>query len=381
MVAAFDFLRALAVLLVVYGHVIGYATDGIPFLGPLASYITPLTYEQRVKLLFVPYVNVGEIAVAIFFLLSGFLITKSREGKNTYQFLVKRCMRIFPIAIVGTVMVFFLLNCVNAYYFGTRFTLNTSDILFLVTNSLLINDLIPCQSSGNLFQSTVLMPHFWFLGVIVKYYILMAILRKYGQKVLMVCGLVLLLASCIYIIFKGESLVSHYLAVLAFSSHHILFILIGSSLYYLMGDYVFKLKPLSSFNQIGYVSSLIALFILSFYVLRKDIAFPIPADMLKNYFIALLIFFFVLLLSPKVTVSPYIVKLLSKTSFSTYVLHYSLGAVLVYLLLKVDVFTRNLMLTYLVTFIVVFLFGFLLYHFVEQPFAKMQFFNKSKRVS
>ena len=207
----------------------------------------------------------------------------------------------------------------------------------------------------------------------------MAILQKYGQKVLMFCGLALLLASCIYIIFKGDNLISHYLAVLAFSSHHILFILIGSSLYYMMGDYVFKSKPLNGFDQIGYVSSLIALFILSFYVLRKDVAFPIPVDMLKNYFIALFVFMLALLLSPKITFSPYIVKLLSKTSFSTYVLHYSLGAVLVYLQLKVDMFTSNLVLTYLITFIVVFLSGFFLYHFVEQPFAKM-FFNNSKRV-
>ena len=377
MIPVFDFLRALAMLFVVYFHTITYHQGAVPFLGPIANSISPLSYDQARLFSLLPFFNLGEIGVALFFLISGFLILKSRESKTAVIFLEKRLIRIFPITVVGTIVVYLAIILVNQYAGGVSCGFNKSDLPLIITNALLINDLIPYQSSGSLFQTSIIMPHFWFLAVIVKYYILMAIIQRYGQKLLLFYGLILLLMSCLYIVFKG-SFISHYLAVLAFSSHHILYILIGSSLYYLVGEHVLKSTAFHCSKQIGYVLLLIAMFILSFYVLREDKTFPIPSDMMKNYFLSLFIFIFALLLSPKIKLCPKIIKFFADISFSAYVLHYSLGAVLIYLLLRIGMLNDHVFIMYLVVFALIFLFSFILYHFIEQPFAKIQIYRKSK---
>ena len=84
-VPALDGLRALAVLLVLWSHVLP-DTQGYP------------EWLKRARLWFAP----GEFGVEIFFVLSGFLITRillaeHERGRPVRWFLLRRALRIFPI--------------------------------------------------------------------------------------------------------------------------------------------------------------------------------------------------------------------------------------------------------------------------------------------
>lgn len=62
--------------------------------------------------------------------------------------------------------------------------------------------------------------------------------------------------------------------------------------------------------------------------------------MLKNYFLSLLIFVVCVVCNRHVTKVCGVVRLVSNTSFSVYVLHYAFGACILVVLLNID-FLRN----------------------------------------
>lgn len=91
----FDFLRFLAASLVILGH--SFALNGIKGFEPLvwASHFT----------------NFGELAVNIFFVISGFLITKSWiDNPRLFLFLKKRCLRILPALVISVILCLFIIG-------------------------------------------------------------------------------------------------------------------------------------------------------------------------------------------------------------------------------------------------------------------------------
>lgn len=84
----FDFLRFFAASLVIFSHAFGLA-QGKGSHEPLAV----LTQD---------HVSLGSFAVAVFFVVSGFLITMSYDNSaGNREYLLKRCLRIFPgLAVV-----------------------------------------------------------------------------------------------------------------------------------------------------------------------------------------------------------------------------------------------------------------------------------------
>jgi peptidoglycan/LPS O-acetylase OafA/YrhL len=91
----FDFMRFIAATLVVYSHSFPllHAYGREPF-GRASGYFTG-----------------GELGVAIFFVMSGFLVTASLQNSpNTVQFLMKRALRIFPALAVVVLLAVFVLG-------------------------------------------------------------------------------------------------------------------------------------------------------------------------------------------------------------------------------------------------------------------------------
>src|SRR5690242_1709390 len=88
----FDWLRLFAAMLVLWSH----------------SY--PLTADGKddifTKMLF-GYDLAGSFAVAIFFTISGFLVTRSAAGRSTVSYLIARSLRILPgLALAVLITVF-----------------------------------------------------------------------------------------------------------------------------------------------------------------------------------------------------------------------------------------------------------------------------------
>ena len=82
----FNLLRIIAALLVVAAH--AFSTGG-PSADPMQHFFD---------------IGSGDLGVDIFFILSGFLVTKSFAGKSLPQFVWARCMRIFPGLWTSTVL-------------------------------------------------------------------------------------------------------------------------------------------------------------------------------------------------------------------------------------------------------------------------------------
>jgi len=90
-----NIIRALAALCVIYGH-----SQAITGHGP-----------EDVFLKFIGYKFIGGVAVDVFFLLSGFLITASAlNGKGLHYFIFSRILRIYPALIVCVLCTVFMIG-------------------------------------------------------------------------------------------------------------------------------------------------------------------------------------------------------------------------------------------------------------------------------
>ena len=83
----FDFIRFCAALLVIFSHSFTLSKP--------SYYKEPLSFISQGRM------NFGEVSVAIFFIISGLLITQSFDRtKNIISFIEARILRIFPALIV-----------------------------------------------------------------------------------------------------------------------------------------------------------------------------------------------------------------------------------------------------------------------------------------
>lgn len=109
-IQSIDFLRAIACLMVVYCHVIGrplivLRDTWLPATLVNDFILQPLNIIQRF----------GFLGVAVFFLISGFIITHTGLNESRFTFAIKRVFRIYP-ALTASVAVVLLLIPVTEYF-------------------------------------------------------------------------------------------------------------------------------------------------------------------------------------------------------------------------------------------------------------------------
>lgn len=178
-------LRAFAVLSVMFVHwcgiywlareTVGTAVFAPPIEGlgsRLIFWLTP------------PTVNYGPLGVAVFFLISGFVIPFSLNRLNAKAFLVSRIFRIFPTYIVAS-MLSLLVVWLSSRYWGLPFTLPLDVIL---ANFALVH--------SNFGYPTIDLVN-WSLVIELKFYVVSAVLyaaiRKGHLATFIFFGLVVLL--------------------------------------------------------------------------------------------------------------------------------------------------------------------------------------------
>lgn len=187
-----DYLRAVACLLVVLGHVYfmgfnGYEviTPYVPsvqqnIFGPDAAQRNVLT-EPSLYLTRKMGINVGTLGVSLFFLISGFVILRAVERETAGQFLVRRFFRIYP-PILATVLLLALVTAVYADRTGTTSPHSWQSVL---SSAFVLNGYL------HLFETT---PVLWSLEVELFFYVLMAVLA--GLRRLSPRDLVLAAVGC-----------------------------------------------------------------------------------------------------------------------------------------------------------------------------------------
>ena len=346
-IVIFQYLDVLACMCVLFGHVITYNTDAVNFLKEIGNHLTYIPYNVVENLVLIKYINLGQFGVALFFLLSGFLIMRSREFSSTKDFLAKRILRIFPISTISILLCFIATEVMNLAFFNIPFKFDLIIFNKIITNCLLINDLF-CLPS--------IIPVYWFLLVLVKFYLLMVFAKNFKQKEFLITTLCLLTIVFSYTSLgsvletKGNITLFIVLRALAFSAHHIIYALIGSSLYLLFKNYVFVDEKFKFNKDIIYPIAIYLLFILSFTTYHYS---PTPFDngMPKNYTIALILFIISLIFSHKVTFKVKGLDFLNSIIFPVYTLHWTIGAFYVFLLAQLRLMKENLFIMYSIVFV------------------------------
>lgn len=131
-----DVLRAAAVSLVVYSHVVGiwlHQHRGGSGFGSLLEGFA--THPLNITL------NVGNLGVVLFFLVSGFIVTHTGFTESPRQYAVKRFLRIYPMLVVSVLLAagLFALH-LHPLTTGDAATVTPFTVL---TNASLVNYLLP----------------------------------------------------------------------------------------------------------------------------------------------------------------------------------------------------------------------------------------------
>lgn len=131
-----DVLRAVAVCLVVYSHVVGIWLHQHPVHSVVGSALEGfLAHPLNLTL------NVGNFGVVLFFLVSGFVVTHTGFTERPRQYTVKRLLRIYPMLVVTVALAAVLLT-VGLRPLATGGAAATVTPFTLLTNATLANYLL-----------------------------------------------------------------------------------------------------------------------------------------------------------------------------------------------------------------------------------------------
>jgi peptidoglycan/LPS O-acetylase OafA/YrhL len=347
-----DLLRGLAALVVVLGHyTILYLTQ--PDIIALLTAGEPLTASSVPQSLapVLDLFNLPSIGVAVFFLISGFVIPLSLEGTDTRSYFLKRFLRIFPtywIALAIAVAVIF----VSATIWSKPIPQTGTDY---ISNTLLL---------ANAFSRPDILSVAWTLQIEIKFYVLapfiyLALKRRALLPVLL-CGV-----SVVGVYWNATALCDnvhiacwdHYRfgsRMLWFDAMFIVFMLIGSIFF----AHYRKLLP--TWQAIAGV-----LFLFGCYQASVG-ASPLPFiahDRRLPYMLGLTIFASIYVLRDRVNLTrPF--RFLADISYSLYLVHPLLGYVTMRLLMAYGV---PYMLAFPVALALVIGLATLMYQIVEAP--------------
>jgi peptidoglycan/LPS O-acetylase OafA/YrhL len=130
-----DALRAVAVGVVIYSHVVGIFLHQHHDSSTTANVIQGFAGKPLVLAL-----NLGNFGVVVFFLVSGFIVTHTGYSETTRQYAIKRFLRIYPMLVVGVL----LSSCLFLVGLHPVTTGESSAVtpLTVFTNATLVNNLI-----------------------------------------------------------------------------------------------------------------------------------------------------------------------------------------------------------------------------------------------
>ena len=334
----FNLVRFIAALLVLYSHSFALAT-GSGEAEPLRTTIG-MTF--------------GSIAVDIFFVTSGFLITSSYLARNNIiAFIWARILRIYPALFVAVIFCILVIGLWFTKYGALEYFSHTQTYKFLLKNTTLFFGIeyklpgvfhdVPWKNAVN--------GSLWTLPYEVKMYVILAIiltlaafLRKWISSVTFKNTLLLIgLLSIILHIYNHFNPILPLIFVRLFSMFFI-----GAALY------VYREKVLLS-SRLFFVL-LIMLLLVSF--ISKDIFF-----VFYSLFLPYLILYFVYV--PTGSVRKF--NSIGDYSYGMYIYAFPVQQSIATLIPGVDVFT---MITY--SFSVTFILSILSWHLIEKRFLKMK---------
>lgn len=330
-------LRVVAFLSVVVWHWCGvfwilrdqvaYYVGGIPVVGENA-------FWNWVSLP-LPYFHYGPFGVAVFFLISGFVIPISLNNRSRRSFLVGRFLRIYPVYIVASILMICILYATRIYFNEPiPFNLSIRNIIF---NLFLINNLfgIPSMDWVN-----------WTLAIEIKFYLICILFYPLINR--QDIKFIFIISLGIYLLVYGS--LDYHLIPIPFTElevsldalkHDLQFIpylFIGTLFYYR------HIEKISSFNLL--FSSLLILFCFSMIwkigpIADQFISFTV------NYWYAYVLFYCCYLIRDYFKPNR-LIDFLATQTYPFYVLHSIIGYALLKVLYSLNIrFSIALMITFL----------------------------------
>jgi len=303
-----DFLRVLAVLLVMWAHLSGWwlSTNG-----QSSEIFTAWTHH--VVQPFHLYQDGGHLGVLIFFLISGFIITHVSLQERMREFIIKRVFRLAPTLLASLIllrMVVFISNSLGlALPLGNQSNvfLDYFTTFFLITHPLSL---------------PVVLSVTWSLFVEVFFYVITAAFIAKTKKNPVratwyaICILtIIVLISPLHPVIKETAELTVY----------IFYILIGRVAY-------LGLKGKITRAQAMFLGGVLFFFFVSFYdYLMPNRVFTAPVNLIYSHLLAIIIFFVSInLFNKKIRV----VSFISRISYAVYLIHIPIGSLVLNLLAK-----------------------------------------------
>lgn len=232
-----DHLRAIACLMVVFGHVFLMGVNDFPSVGVWVPYVTEPIFgpSSPAKNPFGPFttwlvltfnISFGALGVAVFFLISGYVILRALDRETPFNFMIRRCFRIFPPALAACIAIALLTQFLVGLHGGT----SPHSLFSVVAGGFAVPGFVGAFSS---------VPVIWSLTVEVVFYIVLAtsvacvgvLQRTHILALSAASGViaVFILSGSLYPFLTSR--LSLAATTFGFCCFHIGFLLIGSMLY------------------------------------------------------------------------------------------------------------------------------------------------------
>ncbi len=318
----FDFLRLFLASSVVWHHFLLLTQQSITFI--------PFDIIDR------------ELAVHAFFVISGGLIWASANRTNDIKtYFKKRFFRVYP-AYFFVLMLFSILSAL-------LFSAEASEVFsYLWWNGLFLNFVQPCI--GSMFENNVLCAvngSLWTLKLEVGFYIFVGfcfyVFKRNSLNILTIFTLISIILSVLFIFLFPGLIDNVYLHQLPFLFY-----------YFGLGALLF-----SFYNTLSIKSNNIIFISVAVLYFLSDLFYP--------FFVVTFVYYFAFGLPFKINLSK-----LGDLSYGTYIFHFPL----IQFFIALNMFTGNKYLDISIIFILVYIFSFLSWRFLEKPF--IQFAHRIK---
>ncbi|BAE74039.1 hypothetical protein SG0764 [Sodalis glossinidius str. 'morsitans'] len=278
----------------------------------------------------IPEFNYGPFGVAIFFIISGFVVSFSLKSKERIPFIKARLIRIYPTYIASMFIMIIVLYSTSIFFWSNKPSLTISDI---ISNVALINNLVGIKSIDAVN---------WTLAIEIKLYLLYTTFRsiiiKNASPFILGFGLCSICFS--YLVSANEN----HSAITAFISDVIFinYINIGLCFYLAYSN----IKGTTETIFLGVFS--MASFIVSHHMIYSP---PLHKLISFNYTYAIILFF-IAYINLDHFKDIKIISYLAKISFPFYALHSVIGYITLRILEKEGVrYSSSLVITFLVIII------------------------------
>lgn len=336
-----DLARSLAILLVLWDHIVGGASDTSGKNWPPNSVVNLFVFQP----LGITQWG-GFLGVSLFFLISGYIITMTSQAESHYTFAIRRILRIFPPLALAVIVAALI---AKFEIWGNSATFTLTDIFL---NMSLINYLVIPQ--------IILVGVAWSLLVEVTFYLMTFFLLPiiHSKKYSSYFPILIILISAV-MIWASRQTNSDSFFLFSVSFLYVPLLAIGASIA------ILEARNISIWMLITSISFAWVVFLYGTYnfypqFLNPNNSYPISA--IYSVFIFILLWLLRLKLHENKTIT-----FIAKSSYSTYLFHGVISVPLMMWLLQFTNFTFALIVTMITTFGVVLV----SYICVEKPFQKL----------